>query len=236
MLPYPKTKLLFFDLETVGEFPTLSELEKNKPGMYNVFMKYQDWFHKRFPEDSSKTPEEVYISRSGLIPEFAKIVVASFAFINQKGEMQTQTYAMDDEKELLRNVIKLLNKIQKLDFVLCGHNIKGFDIPMLYKRMVINGFQPARILPTSETKPWEVKALDTKEFWNGINQFSIAQLELISVAMGCESSKGGEVTGNIVHSSYWDAGILDKISEYCQQDVRVLVDLINKFDTLEYVQ
>jgi hypothetical protein len=42
MLPYPKTRLLFFDLETVGEFSKLSDLEQNKPGLYKVFMKYQD--------------------------------------------------------------------------------------------------------------------------------------------------------------------------------------------------
>lgn len=236
MLPYPKTKLLFFDLETVGEFPNLSELEKNKPSLYKSFMSYQDWFIKRFPEDKEKTPEEIYQTRAALVPEFGKIVVASFAFITQKGEVQKQTFAMDDEKELLRNVIKLLNKIEKLNFVLCGHNIKNFDIPMLYKRMMINGFRPASILPSADTKPWEVKVFDTKEFWNGTNQFTIAQLELISVSMGLESSKNGPVTGRVVHSSYWDAGILDMIAEYCEDDVKSLVELIDKIDNLEYVQ
>lgn len=236
MLPYPKTKLLFFDLETVGEFPTLSELERNKPNLHKVFMKYQDWFIKKFPEDKEKTADEIYETRAALIPEFAKIVVASFAFLGADGKVQKQTFAMDDEKELLRSTIKLLNKVHKLNFYLCGHNIKGFDIPMLYKRMMINGFQPAVILPTADTKPWDIKALDTKEFWNGTNPFTIAQLELISTAMDCESSKGGPVTGGVVHHSYWEAGILDKIAEYCEQDVKALVDLIIKFDNLEYVQ
>ena len=35
MLPYPKTKLLFFDLETVGGYPTLSEFEKNGTNFQN---------------------------------------------------------------------------------------------------------------------------------------------------------------------------------------------------------
>lgn len=236
MLPYPKTKLLFFDLETVGEFPTLSELERNKPSLHKVFMKYQDWFIKKFPEDKEKTADEIYETRAALVPEFAKIVVASFAFLGTDGTVQKQTFAIDNEKELLKNTIKLLNKVHKLNFYLCGHNIKGFDIPMLYKRMMINGFQPAVILPTADTKPWDIKALDTKEFWNGTNPFTIAQLELISTAMGCDSSKGGPVTGGIVHHSYWEAGVLDKIAEYCEQDVKALVDLIVKFDSLEYVQ
>lgn len=236
MLPYPKTKLLFFDLETVGEFPNLSELERNKPNLHKVFIKYQDWFIKKFPEDKDKTIDEIYETRAALIPEFSKIVVASFAFLGADGKVQKQTFAMDDEKELLRKTIKLLNKVHKLDFYLCGHNIKAFDIPTLYKRMMINGFRPSSILPTAETKPWDIKALDTKEFWNGTNPFTIAQLELISTSMGCESSKGGPVTGGVVHQSYWETGILDKIAEYCEQDVQALVDLIIKFDNLEYVQ
>jgi predicted PolB exonuclease-like 3'-5' exonuclease len=118
---------------------------------------------------------------------------------------------------------------------MCGHNIKGFDIPMLAKRMMIHGFAPPPIIPTADTKPWEIKALDTKELWNGTNPFTIASLELISVSMGCESSKGGPVTGGVVHHSYWEAGILDKIAEYCENDVKALVDLIEKFDKLQYV-
>ena len=235
MLPYPKTKLLFFDLETVGGYPTLSEFEKNNPALHNVFMKYQDWFIKKFPEDKDKTPEEIYETRAALVPEFAKIVVASFAFISPDGKMQMQTFALDDEKQLLKNTIQLLNKVHKLNFFMCGHNIKGFDIPMLAKRMMIHGFAPPPIIPTADTKPWEIKALDTKELWNGTNPFTIASLELISVSMGCESSKGGPVTGGVVHHSYWEAGILDKIAEYCENDVKALVDLIEKFDKLQYV-
>jgi predicted PolB exonuclease-like 3'-5' exonuclease len=233
MLPYPKNKLLFFDLETVGGYPTVSEFEKNNPGLYNIFVKYQDWFYKKFPEDAGKSLSEIYESRAALVPEFAKIVVASFAFISPDGTIQKQTFAMDDEKELLTNVIGLLNKVQKLNFYLCGHNIKGFDIPMLSKRMMINGLRPPEMLPTSDTKPWEIKALDTKEFWNGTNPFTIASLELIAVSMGCDTPKGGPVTGSVVHSSYWDAGILDKIAEYCEDDVKALVDVILKFDNLK---
>ena len=42
MLPYPKTKLLFFDLETVGGYPTLSEFEKNNPILFEKILKYYD--------------------------------------------------------------------------------------------------------------------------------------------------------------------------------------------------
>jgi hypothetical protein len=31
--------------------------------------------------------------------------------------------------------------------------------------MIINGVYPSSILPSYDTKPWEIKAIDTKEFW-----------------------------------------------------------------------
>ena len=233
MLPYPKTKLLFFDLETVGGYPTLSEFEKSNPELHKVFMKYQDWFIKKFPEDRDKTPEEIYETRAALVPEFAKIVVASFAFISPDGKMQMQTFALDDEKQLLKNTIQLLNKVHKLNFFMCGHNIKGFDIPMLAKRMMIHGFAPPPIIPTADTKPWEIKAIDTMDVWKMGNNFALSSLELMCAAMGVKSPKEGEVTGNRVHEAYYDFNQLDLIVEYCERDVMVLIDIIKKLKELE---
>ena len=233
MLPYPKTKLLFFDLETVGGYPTLSEFEKNNPELHKVFMKYQDWFIKKFPEDRDKTPEEIYETRAALVPEFAKIVVASFAFISPDGKMQMQTFALDDEKQLLKNTIQLLNKVHKLNFFMCGHNIKGFDIPTLAKRMMMYGLEPPKLLPSYDTKPWEVKAVDTKDIWQYGGYGSIASLELMCVCLGVESSKTMEITGNKVHEAFWIKKDIEGIVKYCEKDVSVLIDVIKKLIDLK---
>jgi DNA polymerase elongation subunit (family B) len=115
---------------------------------------------------------------------------------------------------------------------MCGHNIKNFDIPVMMKRMMINGIEPSKLLPRYDTKPWEVKAIDTLEVWRAGNPWGLASLELMCAAMGVESSKEGEVTGNRVHDAYWLDGMLDAIADYCERDVLVLVKIIDKLKNL----
>ena len=94
--------------------------------------------------------------------------------------------------------------------------------------MIMNGLLPPKILPGHDTKPWEIKALDTKELWQYGGYGSIASLELMCVCMGVESSKNMEVTGNKVHEAYWVNKDIKGIVEYCEKDVLVLIDVIKK--------
>ena len=226
------TKILFFDIETVGITRDFSELEVKYPALTKQFHNYFDWFLKRFPEDQGKTPAEVFVNRAALVPELSKIVCASFAFVGPDNKIHCQTFSGDDEKKLLTDVNALLNKVFKLDFWLCGHNIKMFDLPVLNKRMVINGIKPSPLLPLWDTKPWEIKAIDTMDVWRMGNNFALSSLELMCAAMGVKSPKEGEVTGNRVHEAYYEYNQLDLIVEYCERDVMVLIDVIKKFKEL----
>lgn len=233
MINVPLNKLLFFDLETVGVEKDLPTLRKNRPELARLFESYLDWFIKKYPEQEGNTPEEIFVNKAALVSEFSKIIVASFSFITPKGDIHTQTFAEDDEKDLLLQVRDLLNKVEKLDFYLCGHNIKFFDIPTLGKRFLTHGILPPKILPSYETKPWEIKAVDTKEVWQFGNNFGISSLDLMCVSMGIESPKTGEVSGNLVHDTYWNANGLTPIAEYCEKDVNVLVELMKKIYDLK---
>jgi uncharacterized protein YprB with RNaseH-like and TPR domain len=149
------------------------------------------------------------------------------------GTIKKQTFSGDDEKQVLKEAQSTLNKCGKLDFYLCGHNLKNFDIPMMAKRMIINNLLPPSILPSYDTKPWEIKAIDTKDIWQygGYGQF--ASLELMCVCMGVESSKNTEVTGNKVHEAYWIDKNIEGIVKYCEKDVVVLIELIKKLKQLK---
>jgi uncharacterized protein YprB with RNaseH-like and TPR domain len=232
MINIPLEKLLFIDIETVGIQPDWESLEKSNLELSFVFENYFDWFQKRFPEDADKPVGQMFVNRAALVPEFARIACVSVAFVTDKGETKVQSFSNENEKDLLQDVQKLLRRVGELGFFLCGHNVKGFDIPMLAKRMIINGLLPPKILPGHDTKPWEIKALDTKELWQYGGYGTIASLELMCVSMGVESSKNMEVTGNKVHEAYWTNKDIKGIVEYCEKDVLVLIDVIKKITTL----
>jgi len=242
MINIPINKILFLDIETVGLCRNWEGCKENHPNIAEQFVKYFDWFLKRFPEDNVEVDgleeelqkmNDVYEKRSALVPEFAKIVCVSMAFVTNDGIKQ-QTFSNHDEKQLLIDVRNLLDRCHKLDFYLCGHNLKNFDIPMLAKRMIINGIMPSKLLPSYDTKPWEVKAIDTKEIWQYGSYTSIGSLDLVCSTMGIETPKDGPIHGGNVHEVYWNNQTrLDEISEYCEKDVKVLVDFITKLKELK---
>ena len=233
MINIPITKILFLDIETVGACPNYESCERFSPEIADQFSKYLDWFLKRFPEDTGLTKDEIFTKRAALVPEFAKIVCVSVAFVLENGETKKQSFVGDDEKKLLKEVRTLLDRCEKLGFYLCGHNLKNFDIPMLAKRMIINGIRPSKILPSYDTKPWEIKAIDTKEIWQYGSYTSIGSLDLLCSCLNIPTPKDGEITGANVHSAYWEEQKIKEISEYCEKDVDVLVDAIMKLKSLE---
>jgi len=232
MISIPLTKFLFLDIETVGIEPDWDSLKKNREPLSFQFENYFDWFQKRFPEDADKGVEQMFVNRAALVPEFSRIACVSVAFVTDGGETKMQSFSDPDEKKLLKDVQKLLHRIGNLGFYLCGHNVKGFDIPVLAKRMIMNGLLPPKILPGHDTKPWEIKALDTKELWQYGGYGSIASLELMCVCLGVESSKTMEVTGNKVHEAFWVKKDYEGIVKYCEKDVSVLIDVVSKLMTL----
>ena len=233
MINIPIGKILFLDIETVGVQPDWDTLVKENEALSFQFENYFDWFQKRFPEDADKPVGQMFVNRAALVPEFARIACVSVAFVTEKGDIRMQSFSNKNEKDLLQEVQKLLHKVGELGFYLCGHNVKGFDIPMLAKRMIINNLLPPKILPGHDTKPWEIKAFDTKEFWQYGGYGSIASLELMCVCLGVESSKNMEVTGNKVHEAYWIKNDIDGIVKYCEKDVSVLIEVIKKISKLK---
>jgi 3'-5' exonuclease len=232
MINIPINKLLFLDIETSGIEHTFKDLKEKRPPLAFMFEHYYDWFQKRFPEDGAKTIDEMFYNRSALIPEFARIVCISFAFVTDGG-IKMQSINDVDEKKLLEDTQKILHRVGELGFFLCGHNVKGFDIPMMAKRMMINGILPPKILPGHDVKPWEVKALDTKDLWQYGSYGTIASLELMCAAMGVESSKSMEIVGDKVHKFFWENQDYEGIKKYCEKDVEVLIKVIEKLTELK---
>ena len=110
--------------------------------------------------------------------------MASFSFITPSGEVHTTTFAEDDEKKLLQGVKDLLNKVSKIGFLLMWSQHKRVSICQCYpKDLLCNGIKPPKILPSLGTKPWDLKAVDTKELWQFGSFNSPASLDLMCVAI-----------------------------------------------------
>ena len=232
MISQSLNKILFIDIETVGISSTYKKFSSDYSELHLQFVKYLDWFTKRFPEDSELSIDQIFESRSALVPEFAKIICVSAGVVDKDGVLKKMTYFNSDEKVLLEEVNKLLGRVNGTGFSLCGHNVKNFDIPMLAKRMMINGIKPSSILPSYDTKPWEIRAIDTKEIWQ-YGQFGvISSLELMCVSMGVPTPKSDEISGDKVHHLFWNENKYDLIKEYCEKDVDTVFEVVKKIKEL----
>lgn len=243
-------KLLFFDIESVSQNKDLYELSEKK---LELWFKHYESFRKKVTTESRlpKLPEgltdkdgfdfdkfnketfkEVYQQTAAFFPEFGKVACVSMAYITKKGHIKFESFGGDDEVEILKGVRNVFNKVEGLGFELCGHNIKGFDIPFLGKRFYINGLKPPKLFPTHNTKPWELRVLDTKDVWQFGNNWSLGSLDLVCMSLDIDSPKNGDVKGDNVNHNYW-SGNHDEIKEYCEKDVKALVDMITKLNDVE---
>lgn len=232
MINVPLDKILFIDIETVGiesDYPTL---EKKNPKLAELFSNYESWFKKRFPEDIDVSLDQLFQTRTALVPEFARIVTVCLGIVDQSGKFKTTVFSDENERALLIELRKTLFRCGELGYFLCGHNVKNFDIPMMAKRMIINNILPPKIFPTYDTKPWEVKAIDTRDVWQYGQYASISTLDLMCGVMGVESSKSDEMDGSRVHEVFYKEKNIDKINTYCEKDVKVLYEVVKKLQNL----
>lgn len=133
-----------------------------------------------------------------------------------------------------RNLLEDLNRFLSQDFsglhhqhygntkrVYVGHNIHGFDIPMIKKRGMILGVKPHYSIPI-DSKPWDDNPYDTMMKWDARNFCSMDKL-LKAFGLG----EKGDVNGSMVYQM-WKDGRHEDIKDYCKQDVEKVRKLYKK--------
>ena len=150
----------------------------------------------------------------------------SVGFILPDGEIKLDSFT-GDEKDILENVCKLFDRIDKLGFKICGHNIKNFDLPYIGKKLLSYKLKLPNILPTYNDKPWETRVVDTKEVWGFNSYIGLSSLDLICASLGIKSPKSGDLKGDLLHQFYYsEKRDMDKIREYCENDVTATIKLV----------
>lgn len=130
-----------------------------------------------------------------------------------------------------KDVLSTLSGLLKEDKQICGHNIKGFDIPFLACRYLANGMPLPQPLIVAGKKPWEIQHIDTMELlrFGGGKRIS---LDAACLMLGVPSPKIGRVTSD----SVWDAyrnGDMPGICDLCQGDVEALIHVHRKIEAAQ---
>jgi DNA polymerase elongation subunit (family B) len=229
----PVYDLLLVDIETVPQYQdymALSDLWKSL---------WCDKISKIMPENFS--PEECYLQRAGILAEFGKVICISTAYFtnNEDKELTLRLKSIygDDEKFILQSFKDLITKFYKHNkhFEFAGHNIREFDIPYLSRRMLINGLELPAPLQIHGAKPWEVKMVDTLQWWKFGDYKNYISLHLLANVLNVPTSKT-DMDGSMVQHVYYKENDLPRIVEYCQRDVVVVANVILRFRNLPLIK
>lgn len=221
--------LLLIDIETVPAVPSFSELD---PVWQSLFC---DKISKTVPEELEL--HEAYRRKAGILAEFGKIICISTAFFHQDEQgvwhLKMKSIAGDDEVEILRIFTDLCDKLYRTNphFQFAGHNIREFDIPYIGRRMLINHLPLSPYLKIQDKKPWELKMVDTMNWWKFGDHKNYVSLHLLATVLGIPTSKT-DIDGSMVQDVYYQEKDLQRIINYCQQDVVVTANIILRFQNL----
>lgn len=213
--------VLFIDIETVPQRKKFEDLPDKEKHL---------WEHKAsFLSRSDETAEELY-ARAGIYAEFGKIIVVSLGWmfdVNENRSLRVITLADENESELLSRLIEILQKVEDTNSIICGHNIKEFDIPYICRRILVNGLKLPSILDVSSMKPWQTPYKDTLEMWKFGDRKHYTKLDLLAHIFDLPTSKD-DIDGSQVNEVYYKEGDLKRIAEYCEKDVVLTCQLYLK--------
>lgn len=221
-------KSLYLDVETAAIEKDLETLELTNPRLAELWGRRSKYYRDAYKEYEFAKDHAIFRDKASLEPEFSRIVCVSFGtFDNNSPEgMKLVSFYGDDEVDILTKVNKVLNNAAAKGWQLCGHNIKGFDIPCIGKRMLYNGISPTMNLRVYGKKPWEISYLDTSDIFSfgSWQQQKSLSLDLLTCSMGIKSPKS-HMDGSKV-SDYYYAGAIKEIAEYCEEDVKAVMKVM----------
>ena len=232
--------ILFLDVETVSGLSSFDQLDDRGRALWQQkigYMARKD-DHAWSAEDYAKS----FTDKAAIYAEFGKVIVISAGIIGTVDAsgpaLRIKSFYGHDEKSVLEQFSEVLDKrFNDPNFhVLCGHNIREFDIPYLCRRMVIHGVPLPNLFNITGKKPWEVKYIaDTLELWKYGDHKNYTSLDLLAYSLGIPSPKE-QMDGSKVGQAYWQDNRLEDIKSYCERDVVTVAQVylrLNQMPLLE---
>jgi len=213
------TDFFFFDIETTSKYSDFKTLQLNDPIGAELFIKkckrmsdFDDW--------KGKTVDELYIDKSPLLAEHGKIICLSFGMFKDNKPI-IRTLINDDEEVLMKDVKELFDKVN-FKRKICGYNIKNFDLPWIIRKLYKYDLDIPLNINVVNKKPWETGIIDIYSYF-----LKYTSMDEVAYDLSIESSKKN-LSGDKVHEYYWVRKDNKSIMNYCEQDVRVLIDIAQK--------
>lgn len=201
---------VYLDIETLPAFWSDAQIEANArasvPGNYTKADTIEKWVAEHASELHRRT---------ALDSLQARILCIGCAIEDGPVETAYNEFGTNDG---LRAMLDWLLVRLAGDVVIIGHNIAGFDLPMLLRAAWRLEHPIARVLPRT---PRSRVVVDTQEMWKATDTRGTgARLADIAAFLGLEG-KGEGLAGDKVYDA-WLAGEHDRIRAYCAQDVALV--------------
>ena len=188
---------------------------------------WESWKYKMRNEEVQDLNEE-FKKKGPLYLGFTKIVCMVLGYF-QGDEIITKSYT-GEEKDLLVDFMKDFSKlVQSGKTHLVSFSGNGYDIPAVSFRCMVNGIEPHPYFDVACQKEWNMEySIDLNNYLRG-TAFTNLSLINAAVAFGLPSPKQS-LSGDEVSNLYWDKDKkkMEKISDYCTQDVQVTAGILKK--------
>jgi hypothetical protein len=235
-------QMLFLDIETSTQHETFQEIIDENPALEEYWNLKTSQLMEAQPETLKgfDDPHKMWSRMAGLYPEWGRIVCISVGQLkfDETGHpvaFKAMSYHGTDESKLLKEfsqtATKIMQKYPRMKWV--GHNIKGFDLPYIIKRSLINNLTVPTAFHLHKQKPWENCLLDTQDVWK-FGGWNSAKLGLISELLGIPSPKDA-MSGPEVNEYYWNDR-LEEIKVYCEKDIQATANVMLKMAHMEIIE
>jgi 3'-5' exonuclease len=219
--------LLYLDIETVRGASKIFEIGGRLGGAWGYLCS------QRYKEELTKgeTLASLFTRDAALYPEFGKIVCISLGYFTKLPDnsygFKVKALVGRDEKSILKQFSDIVTKFSVTYKILCGHNLKQFDIPYIIRRSIVNSINLPISFDLYGKKPWDLETLfiDTREMWAGLAfNLGSSSLESVSAALGIPSPKTDMSGADVSTIFYAPADVngkdgLPTIGKYCNGDI-----------------
>jgi len=159
------------------------------------------------------------VKKMSIDTNLAEIVCIGYIVIDDNEKVSERGVLMGDtDKEILEKFFKVI----QTDDTLIGHNSKQFDIPLIYKRSLINnvGGEYYHMLRKG-MKKYDRYSIDIEMEWD-INKMTSLNKMAQLLGVGVKSGDGSEVYG------LYNSGKKKELGDYCMQDVQLTYEIFKR--------